>query len=85
MAPKILTSTEAAALVGCDRTSLKSYARQGLIEGARRTPGGHWRFTEDGIYRFIGELEKNAATPTNPGAIDSALIDVELGVQVVGD
>lgn len=52
----LLTSTEAAALLGIGRTTLKEWVKQGKVP-ALRTLGGHHRFSMGTILNVLDQMQ----------------------------
>lgn len=72
---KDLNIGEAARHLGIQPDTLRRLEREGLIR-ARRTPGGHRRFTEEAIAQYRREKSSpRLAAPSNPPAEVSLLVD----------
>lgn len=61
-APLVRPSTVAAAL-GVSVRSVTGWCADGAIDGAERTPGGHWRIPRAFIERKAAKPEKPEHTP----------------------
>jgi excisionase family DNA binding protein len=62
---RVLTTTEAAALIGVHQRTLRRYLALGLL-AHHRLPGGHYRIPEESILQFWRENER-AAPHTGQG------------------
>jgi len=58
--PRLLTTTDFAALAGVGPSSVKRWAEQGVIPSLR-TAGGHRRFERDAVERFLRQHHTQAA------------------------
>lgn len=56
--PKLLTTAEAAAYLGINRTTLANYVRRGLMMPTLTLPTGHYRWDLDDIRRQLRELRE---------------------------
>jgi excisionase family DNA binding protein len=73
----LLTTQEAAALLGVGTTSIKRWADAGLLECVK-TPGGHRRFPRSAVIAFVDPERTGAAAPAtalatlDPGTEEAA-------------
>jgi excisionase family DNA binding protein len=51
--PKFLTTAQAAREIGVGKTTLNSWARQGIVTPAWTTPGGQYRWKLDDLRRQL--------------------------------
>lgn len=54
--PKLLTTAQAAEILGVDRRTLARYAKKGLLKPARELPSGHLRWDRDDLERQMREI-----------------------------
>ncbi|MCP9774308.1 helix-turn-helix domain-containing protein [Cyanobium sp. WAJ14-Wanaka] len=56
--PAVLTSTEAASLLGvASANTVKNWLEGGHFPGAFQTPGGHWRFPREEVEAVMMRME----------------------------
>ena len=51
---RLLTAWEVAKAFAVDRKTVTRWAHEGKLHGIR-TPGGHWRFSEDDVRKWLGD------------------------------
>jgi DNA-binding transcriptional MerR regulator len=64
---RLLTTAEAAKLIGVSRATLSSYARKGLLRPEFRLPTGSLRWTLSSLRRQLAEVEIEGWQGPTPG------------------
>ncbi len=77
------TVTETAAVAGLDRATVRSYAEQGKLRGARRIGRGSWHIPASTVANLVQYVQSNHAVRLYGEPLTGRDADViELGVRI---